>query len=96
MAREFSKSFYRSKQWKDVRQYVFNRDLGLCTKCGRPGEEVHHTVWLTPDNINNPEITLNDKLLITLCRDCHQRIHNKSSVVAEGLMFNEFGELVQK
>ena len=68
IAREFSKSFYRSKAWKEVREYVFKRDYGICTKCSRPGEEVHHTIWLTPENINNPAITLNEKLLITLCR----------------------------
>lgn len=96
MAREFSRSFYRSAAWKKVREYVFNRDYGICVKCGSPGEEVHHTVWLTPDNINDPNITLNSDKLITLCRECHQRIHSKNKVVADGLMFDAEGNLIKK
>lgn len=96
MAREFSKSFYKSKAWKEVREYVFNRDYGICTKCGKPGEEVHHTIHLTPENINNPAITLNDKLLVTLCYECHKKEHRQSNVVSDGLEFDSEGNLIQR
>ena len=47
MAREFSRAFYKSKAWKETRDYIFIRDKGLCQDClekGKitPGKEVHH------------------------------------------------------
>lgn len=101
MAREFAKAFYRSKAWKNVRQYVFTRDKGLCQDCLKngiytAGKEVHHITWLTPDNINNPSITLNENNLILLCKDCHHNRHDRyKPKIREGLVFNEYGELVE-
>lgn len=100
MAREFSKAFYKSKEWKKARDYVFNRDNGLCQDCLKkgkltPGKEVHHKVFLTPLNINDPDITLNENNLILLCKDCHHNRHNERKSVRDGLMFNEYGELIQ-
>ena len=34
--------------------------------------EVHHKIPLTPENINNPDITLNWDNLELLCKDCHE------------------------
>ena len=101
MAREFSKSFYKSKAWKKVREYIFERDKGLCQDClekGKltPGQEVHHIKFLTPDNINNTEITLNESNLILLCKECHHNRHNNRQAIREGLKFNEFGELIEE
>ena len=53
---------------------------GLCEECYRkgkivPAEEVHHIVFITPDNVNDPNITLNFSNLIALCRECHRRKH---------------------
>ena len=41
----------------------------------RTGEIVHHKIELTPDNIHNPDITLNFDNLQLLCRDCHAAVH---------------------
>lgn len=95
MAREFSRKFYKSKEWKRCRQYIFNRDYGLCKKCGKPGEEVHHIIWLNPNNIDNTEITLGEENLILLCRDCHVSIHRRSKITNDGLMFDSEGNLVK-
>ncbi len=95
MAREFSRSFYKSKAWKETREYIFNRHHGLCVECGAPGEEVHHIIWLSPDNINNTDITLGENNLILLCRDCHMAKHRKKEITKDGLVFNENGELVK-
>lgn len=47
-------------------------DGGACEECGRQqGYVVHHTIMLTPDNINNAEITLNHKNLKYVCKSCH-------------------------
>jgi len=75
MAREFSKSFYRSKEWKAVRQYVLMRDKYLCCKCGKPANEVHHKIVLNESNINNKDVILNPNNLISLCKECHFDTH---------------------
>jgi len=69
--REFARGFYLSKEWRRTRAYIVARDHGLCVKCGRPGEIVHHKEHLTPENINTPEIALGENNLELLCRDCH-------------------------
>ena len=63
-----------------------------------PGLIVHHKVTLTPENINEPNITLNWELLRYDCQDCHNREHHGSrdEVVRDGLYFNESGELVRE
>lgn len=96
MAREFAKSFYKSKAWKKIRDYIFNKYHGLCVDCGKPGQEVHHKEFLTPENINDPYITLGEDNLILLCKECHHRKHNKKESTREDLIFNESGELVQR
>lgn len=75
MAREFSKSFYNSKEWQQCREYCLKRDNYLCVKCGAPAEEVHHIIHLSPKNMWDINITLNPSNLICLCKDCHFKEH---------------------
>ena len=42
-----------------------------------PADEVHHKIHLTPENINRPEVALNWRNLIALCKDCHLKEHRK-------------------
>lgn len=105
MAREFSKAFYNSKEWKMTRESVLKRDFYLCVKCGMPAEEVHHKIHLNPNNINDVSITMNPDNLISLCRDCHFEEHKGEH--AKGLkakkaeeeyeyVFDENGYLIPK
>ena len=71
MAREFSKPFYNSKEWEKVREFVLLRDHHACQLCGAPAEEVHHIRHITPDNVNDVNITMNPANLISLCKACH-------------------------
>ena len=80
MSRDFSKPFYNSKEWQNVREGVLMRDKYLCVKCGAPAEEVHHKIHLSPDNINDPNITMNPSNLVSLCKDCHMKIHREEKV----------------
>ena len=107
MAKEFAKSFYRCKEWQRTREYVLKRDLYLCVKCGRPAEEVHHKKHLTPNNINDINISLNPNNLISLCKECHFETHRedkvkglkerrKESVCADEYCFDENGFLVRR
>ena len=49
----------------------------LCQICGATAKEVHHIKFLTPDNISNPDITLNPANLVLVCYDCHNYIHQR-------------------
>lgn len=84
MAREFAKAFYNSGAWKRCRKsYISYRktvDGGMCETCHEvPGYIVHHKEELTPDNINDPEITLNFKNLKYDCQVCHNQENGRGS-----------------
>ena len=75
MAKAFAKAFYHSRMWRDIRESILRRDKYLCCNCGRPAEEVHHIVEVTPENIGD-QATHAEGNLIALCRDCHCRQHD--------------------
>ena len=82
MAKEFSKKFYKSKEWKDCRERYASTRRHLCEDClvrgiYSPGVIVHHVEELTPMNINDPETTLGFQNLKLVCRQCHADIHKK-------------------
>ena len=94
--KEWAKSFYKSKAWQDCREAYFISKHGLCERCGRPGLIVHHRIYLTPQNINDPNITLSFENLELLCSSCHNNEHNrKYDVVRDDVMFNSNGDLVR-
>jgi len=101
MAREFSKSFYNSKEWANTREYILKRDNYLC-RCGRPAEEVHHITHLTPENIGDPKITMNPENLVSLCKACHFEEHKgehakgRANAQAYEYEFDENGMLRKK
>lgn len=97
MARDFAKQFYNSKLWKDTREFILKRDNYLCVRCGMPASDVHHITELTPENINDKNISLNPKNLECLCKACHNEEHNHFNYDCDnGFMFDEFGQLVRK
>lgn len=66
MAKDFAKKFYMGKAWKKCRQsYIAERiriDGGMCEECHKNlGYIIHHKVALTPQNIDNPDITLSSE-----------------------------------
>jgi len=97
MAREFSKSFYNSSRWQKTRAAF----LSAHPYCRRhelagiivPAEHVHHIVELTPDNVSDPDVSLNWNNLEALCHDCHTREHTASPQVDDGLYFDADGNL---
>ena len=47
----------------------------MCQICfDRLGEIVHHIIWLTEANINDPSVSLNFDNLQYVCCKCHNRI----------------------
>ena len=97
MAREFAKKFYNSKEWKKCRTAYKQSKFGLCERCGQPGYEVHHKIYLSPENISNPAISLSFENLELLCSSCHSIEHNRKEkeVVREGLTFDSNGDLIE-
>lgn len=98
MARVFSKSFYNSKAWQEVRQAYIETKFGICERCGSPNsKQVHHKIYLNETNINDPQVSLNPDNFELLCDICHQNEHfEKYSPTVSGLTFNEAGELVKR
>lgn len=64
---------------------------GICEMCGGVGTEVHHIIHLTPDNVSNPEISLNLDNLMILCKDCHNKVHGRVGRVE----FDKNGDVVK-
>ena len=95
MARDFAKTFYASAAWQHCRAAYIEHVHGLCERCRRPGYIVHHKCYLTPDNIDDPDVTLNFDNLEYLCLDCHNAEHGSSDykTVRDGLVFDAFGDL---
>lgn len=82
MAKDFSREFYKSAAWVHCRNNYAASVGWLCEDCLQRGiytplEEVHHIVELTPDNINDPRVSLNFDNLAGLCRECHRARHKK-------------------
>lgn len=80
MAKDFATPFYNSSAWRACRAAYIKKRYGLCEDCLArgditPGVIVHHIIPITPDNINNPGITLSFSNLRLLCRDCHAAVH---------------------
>jgi 5-methylcytosine-specific restriction endonuclease McrA len=100
MAKKFAKAFYNSKEWLECRAAYIKSVLGLCEDCrnkgiAKPGYIVHHRTELTPDNINDPMITLNWDNLRYLCLDCHNRVNN-NAVTRDDVIFDSNGQLVKR
>lgn len=75
-------AFYGSPAWKSCREAYRKKARGLCEMCLKqgqwtPGEIVHHKIELTPQNVNDPSVSLNFDNLILLCRDHHAEVHQK-------------------
>ena len=95
MARDFSRKFYNSTAWLKCRDAYSTSKHGICERCGMPGEEVHHKIYLSPDNINDPYITLGWDNLELLCMSCHSKEHmSKYSAFGDGYSIGPGGDLV--
>ena len=78
--REFARGFYSSIQWQECREAYAKSKRYLCENClakglYTPGEIVHHINFITPENINDPSVTLNFDNLRLVCRRCHAEEH---------------------
>ena len=78
--KDFAESLYKSKRWQSTRAAYLRSVGGLCERCLKkglyhPAVIVHHKVYLTAENIYNPEIALSWDNLEAVCRECHEDEH---------------------
>ena len=80
-------TFYQSKEWRKlvslIRLERVNEDGNIiCEYCGKPIVSKydcigHHTTFLTEDNVNDADISLNPDRIQLVHPKCHNKIHNK-------------------
>ena len=79
--RWLNQQFYKSKEWRRIRDSVIARDCGC--DLGAPDHEIideriliHHINPITKEDIiNNTDFLLNPEYLITTINNTHQAIH---------------------
>lgn len=88
MIGKFSLStFYSTKEWMSLLSQIKlervddNGNL-ICAHCGKPITDKydcigHHMIFLTEENVNDINISLNPDLIQLVHHRCHNRIHNK-------------------
>lgn len=91
------KEFYHSRAWKRLsRAFLLSKNY-ICERCGAPAEIAHHRIYLTAENVNDPDISLNPANLEALCQNCHNAEHfGQGGACAAGLTFDDNGNLIQK
>lgn len=69
----------KSPKWQKKRLEILNRDEFTCQNCGETDSElhVHHLFYLR----NIKVYDYPDKFYITLCKGCHENIHNETELV---------------
>ena len=72
------RNFYKSKRWKQKREKILRRDEYLCQECKRygkttPATTVHHVMPIE----QNKDLKLNSNNLISLCEQCHNKMHDR-------------------
>ena len=69
----------------------------ICERCGELAVICHHKEHITPQNKHDSNITLNWNNLEALCMTCHNQEHfSEGSICADGLSFDNNGNLVKK
>lgn len=64
-------SFYQSKQWQTMRDYVYAKDMATCQVCGETTTDRKIIDHVHPLK-TSPDEKLNSDNLWTLCYRCHQ------------------------
>ena len=97
MAKAWAAPFYNSRAWRRCRKAYAESVFLLCEECGQPGEEVHHKIELTPENISDPSITLNWDNLQLLCHSCHDKTKRPQlTATRDDVMFGADGQLIRR
>lgn len=82
MAQDWAMRLYKSREWRELRQAIIHERGLRCESCGRlvrdPSELIaDHIEELTPDNVQDASVALNQANVQLLCADCHNRKHQR-------------------
>lgn len=82
MAQDFAIQFYNSKAWRDLRELLIIERGGKCERSGKVFTDTskligHHKIELTPQNINDPSISLNPDKIEIISIDEHNKEHKR-------------------
>lgn len=93
-------AFYKTPQWENTRRLYIQSVDGLCEGClakgiYKPGRAVHHIKHITPQNVNDPNITLSFDNLRYVCQDCHAKEH-RGEKGKRRYTFDEHGNVIYK
>ena len=78
MSRARNGSFYGNKKWTDKRAKILKRDGYECQNCRRyyktkEARVVHHIYFFE----DYSELGLQNWNLVSLCNECHNKMHNR-------------------
>lgn len=92
---EYAKSFYTGTKWRKLSKLYMSSINYVCERCGGVAEICHHKKYITPQNINNDDITLNWDNLEGLCMDCHNKEHKiKNKDYVNHPIFDSNGHMI--
>jgi len=84
-------TFYKSKEWQKLLQVIkldrlTDSDEIICEHCHKAIVRAydcigHHIIYLTEDNVNDVNISLNPDNIALVHHKCHNKIHNKLGYV---------------
>lgn len=83
MPQPWAKKFYKSKEWRALRERLIAESNFLCSECGesylKNSAQLigHHIKELTPTNIQDANIALNPANIKIICRRCHDKEHRR-------------------
>lgn len=72
----------KTEEWRGKRQKILNRDNNKCVYCGKTHNlQVHHKYYSKyPNGFRVYPWNYPDDALITLCDECHKKVHNKKKI----------------
>ena len=84
-------NFYKSPAWLTARELKIVSVNSLCPRCGHLGLDVHHQESLNLENVNDSSVSLKQDNLELLCRECHNKEHERFS---NKVRFDKDGNLI--
>lgn len=90
-------SFYTSSRWQKFRVTIIAERGPVCETCGKviadpkDCELDHYPTELTPENVNDVNVSLNPENIKVRCNDCHNKRHNRFGHQSEHGVFLIFG-----
>lgn len=98
MAEPWADKFYKTKRWQKCRGAYVEKMHGICEVCGGIGNEVHHVIELTKENINDPNIAYSHNNFQLLCHSCHDKTkrNRRGSPIREDVCFDIYGNLIAR